>query len=175
MARPIFWVCAALLFLGVPAAAAAAWCEAPHQQQPRAAQPPAGRGDKNDKPGEHDAQQQQRPKWWLDPKLRAELKITDQQSSLVDQIWQSSRPQLRDSWMQLEKLEATLAEMTQDDKVDETTVIAQIDKVEQMRAEANKRRTVMIYRMNKVLKPEQRAKVRALYERPQPGKHDGSR
>lgn len=77
--------------------------------------------------------------------------------------------------MQLEKLEATLAEMTQDDKVDETTVIAQIDKVEQMRAEANKRRTVMIYRMNKVLKPEQRAKVRALYERPQPGKHDGSR
>ena len=107
--------------------------------------------------------------------MRAELSINNEQSAAIDVIWQKSRPQLRESWMQLEKLEDTLAEMTRDDKFDEATVIAQIEKVEQMRAEANKRRVIMIYRMNKLLSPDQRAKVRALFERPQPGKRESAR
>lgn len=111
-------------------------------------------------------------KWWVDAKLRAEFSISDQQSALVEAIWQKSAPALREARDKLQKLEETLAQLTRDDSVEEAKVIAQIDQVEQMRAEWNKRRTVMIYRMNKVLTPDQRAKVRAHYEGSQSGKHD---
>ena len=47
-------------------------------------------------------------------------------------------------------------------------MIAQIDKVENLRAELNKGRTLMIYRMNKLLTPDQRAKVKAMYDAARP-------
>ena len=171
MARPLLWACAAALFLAAPAAAAAEICNASQQQAPqqqRGAQAPAG---KSDRPGEHNGQPN-RPKWWIDPKLRAELGISDQQSALVEQIWQKSTPKILEAREKLKQLEDTLAQLTRDESIDEAKIIAQIDQVEQMRAEANKRRTLMIYRMNKILKPDQRAKVEALFKRPDPPKRD---
>jgi Spy/CpxP family protein refolding chaperone len=164
MARPLSWAFAALLACSGPAVQAAELCDGLQQ---RAGQPPAkpdpGRsGEKTEKPGDRDGHP--RLKWWIDPALRGQLAITDQQSALVDQIWQKNAPALREIWAKLQKLEEALTQMTKDNSVDEAAVIAQIDKVETMRAEGNKRRTLMIYRMNKILTPDQRAKVRALFE-----------
>src|SRR4051812_40117555 len=122
MAKPIFWVCAALLALGAPAAHAAELCEPAQQRGPQAAAT-----DKNGKPGEHD--HAPRPKWWIDPKLRGELGVTDQQSAAVEQIWQKTAPGLREMWSRLEKLEDALTQLTKDDSVAEATVIAQIEQV----------------------------------------------
>ena len=168
MARPLLWACAAALFFAAPAGAAAEICTASQQQQQKpGGQPPAG---KSDRPGDHGGQQPL--KWWIDPKLRAELMITDQQSALVEQIWQKSTPKIREARTKLEQLEEALAQLTRDDSIEEAKIIAQIDQVEQLRAEANKRRTLMIYRMNKILTPDQRAKVKALYERRDPSRRD---
>jgi Spy/CpxP family protein refolding chaperone len=179
MARQTAWILA--LLLAVPVSGRAAGlsvgdvCGREQATRPqRAGQPPAGARPEN-KPGKPDEQRSgQRPKWWIDPKLRAELSITDQQSAAVDAVWQKTLPLLRDARERLDKLEDALSAMTQKDGSDETAVLAQIERVENTRAEAAKTRTMMIYRMNKILTADQRAKVKAMYERRDPPKH-GSR
>jgi Spy/CpxP family protein refolding chaperone len=179
MARHIAWAVALLLAGPVYGHAASlsvgATCDREQAARPqRNGQPPAGgrQGDKPGKPGEPGSKQ--RPKWWIDPKLRAELNITDQQSAAVDAVWQKTAPLLWDARERLDKLEDALSAMIQKDGSDETAVLAQIERVENTRAEAAKTRTIMIYRMNKLLTADQRAKVKAMYERREPPKHGSS-
>jgi Spy/CpxP family protein refolding chaperone len=174
MARHIAWAIALLFAASVPGRAASLSVEGSCDKQQAAqsqrnGQPPGARqGDKPSKPGEQSSGQ--RPKWWIDPKLRAELGITDQQSAAVDAIWQKTLPLLRDARERLDKLEDTLSVMIGKDGSDETAVFTQIERVENTRAEANKTRAMMIYRMNKILTPDQRAKVKAMHDRHDPPK-----
>jgi len=178
MARHIAWAVALLLAGSVSTRAASLSatdsCDREQARPQRAGQPPTG-ARQGDKPGKPDEPRSgERRKWWIDPKLRAELGITDQQSAAVDAVWQKTLPLLRDARERLDKLEDALSAMTQKDGSDETAVLAQIERVENTRAEAAKTRTMMIYRMNKILTADQRAKVKAMYERRDPPKH-GSR
>ena len=165
MARHLTWAFA-LLICASTTGRAAELCDATQQRPggaPAAAKPGnEQRGDQ--KPGDNPGHQGPR-KWWSDPQLRADLGITDQQSKLVEQVWQKSLPKLREERAQLEKLEDALSEMLARDEADEAAVIAQIERVEAARADGNTKRTLMIYRMNKVLTPDQRAKVKAMMER----------
>jgi Spy/CpxP family protein refolding chaperone len=134
------------------------------------AKPKADKGQDDKKPGAH----QRTKKWWIDPQLRTELGINDQQSALVEQVWQQSRPKLSEAWEQLNKLEDALMQLLARNDADESAIIAQIDRVETARAEHSKRRTLMIYRMNKVLTVDQRAKVKAMMEK-RDDRRDGGR
>ena len=177
MARHIGWVLALLLLL-VPTTGRAASlrdgsvCEKGPSDRPHSGQPP-GTPHKDDQRGEPAQDRPGPPKWWIDAKLRSELGVTDQQSTAVEQIWQKSLPGLRDARERLGKLEDTLSKMTAD-MSDEIAVIAQIERVENTRAELNKGRTLMIYRMHKLLTPDQRAKVKAMYEKREPPRRDPS-
>lgn len=158
MASHIAWAVAALLL--VPATSRGSErCDRDQPPQQRPAQPPSGQPAH-----EKDSDHKSPPKWWIDPQLRAELAITDAQSAAVDDIWQKSLPKLRDGRGLLEKQEDVLSQMIAADAA-EAAITAQIDRVENMRAELAKGRTLMIYRMNKVLTPEQRAKVKAMMDR----------
>lgn len=148
MARYVAWAFAALLLVSA-AGSAADLCEKSQQQ----GKPAAGHSD--GKP-EH-----QPPKWWVDPTLRAEFGITDQQSAAIEAIWQKGLPQRTKTREKLEKLEAALDQMMLDASADESAVETQLDKVEAARTEASKARVLMLYRMNKVLTPDQRAKLAA--------------
>lgn len=163
---------AGLLLASAPAGASDELCEATQQQQPKAGQPPAGRTDTPGGRGDRDGRGD-RKFWWIDPKLRADLGISDQQSAAVEQIWQKSRPKLVEMREKLDQMDKVLSQMISEG-ADENKVIAQIELVENARADANKRRTLMIYRMNKVLTPDQRAKVRAMFEQNDP-QHRGGR
>jgi len=167
MARYVAWAFAALLL--VPAAGSAAG-ECVRDQAQRAG---SGAGDhKGDKPD----QQHERPKWWIDPALRAELNITDQQSALIETIWKQTVNRRTETNERLDKLSAALDQMILN-AADEAAVIAQIDKVEAARSEASKVRVLMLYRMNKVLTPEQRIKLdaKAKAMREQRGRGRGER
>lgn len=176
MTSHIAWVVAVLLLVPASGRAAGldATCERDQAAQQRGAPQQAGAkpekksDDKSDsKPGARP----ERPKWWIEPKLRAELNITDQQSALVEQVWQKSAPLLRELREKLTKLEDALSKLT--DGPDEAAVIAQSEKVEGVRAELNKGRTLMIYRMNKILTADQRAKVKAMHEHNDQGRRGG--
>ena len=145
MARHIGWAFAALLFFGTAATAQ------PPQQQQSQPQPVSRPSD------EH-------RKWWMDGKMRAELGITDQQSAAVQAVWQQSLPRLRDLRHKVDEMDNTVSQMIRD-AVDEPTIVAQLDRVESTRAELNKGRTLMLYRMNRVLTADQRAKLKAMWER----------
>jgi Spy/CpxP family protein refolding chaperone len=145
MASYVAWAFAALLLVAPPGSAAE--CEKALSQQ---GQTKAGTTGKDSG---------HRPKFWIDPALRAELGITDQQSAAIEAIWQKGLPQRADTGAKLDKLEAQLDQMLRDAALDETAFVAQLDRVEAARTEASKTRMVMLYRINKVLTPEQRAKL----------------
>ena len=73
----------------------------------------------------------------------------------------------------LEKLETQLDQMMLDASLDETAFMAQLEKVEAARTEASKARMLMLYRINKLLTPDQRAKMaeKAKAMRDQRGDH----
>lgn len=146
MARCLGWLLAALLLVPVGANAG----QAQHPQGDTAVQA------RSANPGPR--------KWWVDPQDRASLGISDQQSALIEAVWQKSLPQLRDGWQKLHALEDVLDQMIRN-SADEPAVIAQIDHVENTRAEMNKVRQLMLYRMNRVLTPEQRDKLKAMHDR----------
>jgi len=169
MGRISAWALAALLMLPVYSGAADDACEhsqaQPPQQQPRGSQDAAnGRGDQH-KPPAH---------WWIDPQLRQQLGVTDGQSKLVEEIWQKNLPELRKLWGQLLTLDDQVSKMIQDG-APEASVVALVEQTENVRAQANKIRTLMLYRMFKVLNADQRAKVSAMYPIHRDDHRDGRR
>jgi Spy/CpxP family protein refolding chaperone len=123
----------------------------PQQQAPQPPPPDAKNGG--------DQAHQRPPHWWIEPQLRQQLAITDSQSKSVEEIWQKSLPELRKLRTQLMALQEQVSKMI-DDGAAEAAVTAQIEQTENTRAQYNKMRTLMIYRMNKVLNPDQRQKVK---------------
>ncbi len=67
-------------------------------------------------------------------------------------------PELRQDREELERLEAKLSRMIQDDRMDEASLARQIDRVEMARANGNKTRSLMLLRMYRVLTREQRTR-----------------
>lgn len=121
------------------------------------------RPDDKGKPGQ--SGNQPRPKFWMDPGLRQQLGITDQQSRDIDAIFESSVPAIRAARKRMEQLEEVLSRTVHENVADLATVSKQIDKVEAARTEYNKSRTLMLYRMNLVLSAEQRQRVREMFDR----------
>jgi Spy/CpxP family protein refolding chaperone len=123
--------------------------------------------DDKQKP-QSDARQQDDPprwKWWLHPDTRRELRLSDQQSKKIDEIWQGTAPKQREKYDELHKLEEALAKTIKENTADVAVVEQQVQKVERLRAETATTRTMMIYRMHLKLTPEQREKVDAMLKR----------
>jgi Spy/CpxP family protein refolding chaperone len=156
MARYVAWAFAALLL--VPSMGTAGeLCEKSPGQGKQGA--PAGQTVNG--AAKPDGGHPQRPKFWVDPKLRAEFGITDQQSVAIEAIWKKDLKERGESGDRLATLEKQLDQMMLDAALDEAAFLAQLDKVESARSQANKARMLMLYRINKVLTPDQRAKLAA--------------
>jgi Spy/CpxP family protein refolding chaperone len=109
--------------------------------------------------------QQRRWKWWQDEKSKAEIGLTEEQCSEVELVFQSALPRLKAVKQELDVLESDLSRMIRERVAEESAVAAQVDKVEAARAELSKTRTLMLYRMHRILTPEQHAKVQTIHER----------
>ena len=106
-----------------------------------------------------------RIKWWEDPKWRAEIGISDKQAAQIKEIFEPTMTQLRADRIELDKLETKLAEAIKDDRSDIGLVTQKVDRVENLRAQMQKARVLMMYRMHRVLTAEQRKKLEAMFER----------
>ncbi len=170
MGRLTAWVLA-LLITCVPWATSAARLE--QQARPAAAQMPAAKDSKDNKdkpqngatPGDRE-----RWKWWLYD--RVELAITDQQSSAINQIFESTIPKLRETRQELDRAEEDLSRTIKEHKADIAVVSGQLDRVESARSQYNKTRVLMLYRMHLLLSPEQRTKLEAIRARNDQGRRD---
>jgi len=113
------------------------------------------------------ASQAQQPfYWWRSDEFRKELGLTAEQSAKIDSIHQSTLPELRQEWDELNKYEAKLSKLLES-STDEALLARQIDRVETARANLNKTRSLMISRIRLVLNTDQRARFKVLADRRQ--------
>jgi Spy/CpxP family protein refolding chaperone len=102
--------------------------------------------------------------WWKSEQFKKELGLTADQSARIDKIWETTRPELRQEWDELSRLEEKLSHLIQND-ADETVLARQIDRVETARANTNKTRSLMLVQMLKTLTPDQRSRFKTLNDR----------
>jgi Spy/CpxP family protein refolding chaperone len=108
---------------------------------------------------------QNRPrKWWQDEATMALLLMSEQQSTDVEEIFQATWTRLSELKKTLDALEDGLSAMIRERR-DEAVVAAKLDEVEDARSALNKARTLMLYRMHRVLTPEQDAKLKELFDK----------
>jgi Spy/CpxP family protein refolding chaperone len=110
------------------------------------------------------ASSQQNPPrgWWRTQSIVQELGLTADQQTRLNAIFETTMPELRQDREELERLEAKLSRMIQDDRNDDATLSRQIDRVETARATGNKTRSLMLTRMYRVLTREQRVRFEEL-------------
>ncbi len=104
-------------------------------------------------------------KWWQDEKMKAQLGLSTEQSAKIEAVFQSSMATQRKNFDELGRREKEFSAMLLKDDTTEAAVMRQADQVETLRAEMGKTRTLMLFRMNRILTPEQRAKFNDLQER----------
>ena len=154
MARHIGWALAALLASGPFVVSA----DATSAAQPATAQErPAG---KQDGRRDHD----RRP-WWKNPRDIAEIGLTADQSSQIDRIFRSEIEKMKLMRHRINELERGVDAAMRANTADIEAFARQVEQVEHKRAELNKARTVMLYRMRRVLDADQNVKFQALYDR----------
>lgn len=158
MARHFAWILAAALAGTIPAAASAV-CTG--------SEAICGQADRRDpRPGEPKRQQRSRfVKWWEEPQERAELGITDQQAARIEEIFQSTLPAQRQRYEELRKLEPAVEQLIKDGTADPAFVDKQVERFEYLSAEVRRTRTLTLYRIHRELSAEQRAKLKAMFDR----------
>jgi Spy/CpxP family protein refolding chaperone len=102
-------------------------------------------------------------KWWQNDKFKAELGLTSDQSRRMEDIFHTTQPKLRTCFGDLDQLERKLSDMIYSEAT-EADVRKQIDIVEASRSKMSKTRTLMLYRIRQVLTPEQRSRLKAMFD-----------
>lgn len=98
-------------------------------------------------------------KWWQNAECKAAVGLSAAQSAELERIFQSVRDELRTEKGELERQETALSRLLADARADEAVVMRTIDRVEAARSALAKTRTLMLYRMHRLLSREQRARL----------------
>jgi Spy/CpxP family protein refolding chaperone len=101
--------------------------------------------------------------WWKDPQFQHELALSTDQSARIDAIFQAAISQLRPRKEELDKQEDLLSQQIVAG-ADEALVTRQVEKVEAIRSQMNKMRTLMLLKERQILSPDQRVKLNKLHE-----------
>jgi Spy/CpxP family protein refolding chaperone len=95
--------------------------------------------NRNGSPGMHGGLQVGPPgRWWDDKHFAKQLKLSDDQQRHMDVIFEQNRPALLKHYESLEQEEQRMETMTHAKTLDEAALFAQIDRIEQARADLGK-------------------------------------
>jgi Spy/CpxP family protein refolding chaperone len=115
-------------------------------------------------PAAADPPQQRFPKWWQGQQAK-ELSLTTEQSNRIEEIFQNSLPRIRTAMDDWEAAQRELDKLVAGDRTTEMDVIRQLNKVQAFGTEVNRQRTLMTFRFYRELTPDQRLKVKAMFDR----------
>ena len=107
----------------------------------------------------------QRFRWWKDETFVRQLALTPDQSARIESVFQTAQPALRAQSRALSMLEDELSKLVQEARVEESEVDHFVGKVEAARADLAKTRTMMIYRIRRIMTLDQHVKLQALFEK----------
>ena len=160
MARQTRWAVAVVLLAALAAPLHGRGPETERTPQGEKEPPKAQQASRRD--GNHE-----RRDWWKNPPDVAEIGLSQEQSKTIDDIFRSEIAKMRPLREVVNNLERALDETMRANTADINAFIRQVQKIEGKRAELNTMRTVMLYRMRRVLTPEQNAKLLAMWDRRQ--------
>lgn len=100
--------------------------------------------------------------WWKDSHLSQQLNLTDTQKAKLEQTFTEHKIQLIDLRATLEKEETRLQPLIESDRLDESQVSAQLDKVIAARGQLEKATAMMSLDMRKILTQDQWKKLQAV-------------
>jgi len=103
-------------------------------------------------------------KWWQTEQFQKELKLTPEQVTRIEGIFQASEPLLRAQVQAVDRREEKLSKVISDPKSDEPAVIQATDRLEAARNEMTRTRTLMLFRIRRVLNDEQLVKLNQLHD-----------
>jgi len=98
--------------------------------------------------------------WWRSEQYQKNLGLTPDQVNRVEAVFQGVFPHLQKGRDELDRQEDALSRLIALE-TDEAQVTRQVDKVEAIRADLNKKRTLLLFHMYQVLTPDQRVRLRA--------------
>jgi Spy/CpxP family protein refolding chaperone len=103
-------------------------------------------------------------KWWQTEQFQKELKLTPEQVTRIEGIFQASEPLLRAQVQAVDRREEKLSKVISDPASDEAAVIQATDRLESARNEMTRTRTLMLFRIRRVLNDEQLVKLNTLHD-----------
>ena len=103
-------------------------------------------------------------KWWQSERFQRELALSADQSTRLEQVFQALQPLLQTQKATLDKHEAALSRVIADPKTDEAQVLMAVERVEAARSELARSRTLLTFRMRRILTTEQHVKMQAMHE-----------
>jgi Spy/CpxP family protein refolding chaperone len=103
-------------------------------------------------------------KWWQTERFQKELKLTAEQITRIEGIFKTSEPLLRAQKEAVDRREEKLSKVISDPKSDEPMVIQATDRLELARNEMTRTRTLMLFRIRRVLNDDQLLKLNAMHE-----------
>jgi Spy/CpxP family protein refolding chaperone len=128
-------------------------------------QPPQGRGARQPATRQVGGPGQPRPEWWQREETKTEIGLRKDQASKIEDVYQALIPRLRSSAEDRLKAEDQLSKLFSSNTATEDDVVRQLNQVQAARNEVDRQRTLMLFRINRLLTPEQRTKLRAYYDR----------
>jgi len=105
-----------------------------------------------------------REQFWHNPRIVAQLKLTDDQRKAMDGILQQHKVTLIDLRANLEKAEVTMEPLMKADQPNEGAILAAIDKTAQARAELEKANARFLLAIRGQLTPDQWKQMQAMHE-----------
>jgi periplasmic protein CpxP/Spy len=94
-------------------------------------------------------------RWWNNPELAQTLGLSSDQQKRMEAVFEQSRPTLMDLSATVRKEETAMEPLLAADPPDESKILAQIDRVAQVRAELEKANARMLLGLRRVLTPDQ--------------------
>ena len=103
-------------------------------------------------------------RWWQSERFKKELALTQEQITRIEGIYQHALPLLRAQKEAFDRREEKLSKVIADPKSDEAAVVQAADRLEAARNEMGRTRTLMFFRIRRVLSDEQHLKLNVMHE-----------
>lgn len=102
--------------------------------------------------------------WWKAERFQKELVLTQEQITRIEGIYQAARPLARAQKEAFDRREEKLSKVIADPKSTEADVIQATERLELARNEMSRTRTLMLFRIRRVLNDDQLLKLNKMHE-----------
>jgi Spy/CpxP family protein refolding chaperone len=104
-------------------------------------------------------------RWWNAERFQKELALTAEQITRIEGIYQNAQPLARAQKEAFDRREEKLSKVIADPKSTEADVIQATERLDLARSEMSRTRTLMLFRIRRVLNDDQLLKLNQMHER----------